>query len=252
MALLKPQLSVLAEVVQKKDRGLRMLSLGYPDILVEKGVVEELFGIEIASQLSYRDDSAAILAWHGFSDKISQVIDSDHFFSLIGVTCEYIDIVNSRAIERVVDLNDPLPEDLVEQFDFLLDPGTIEHCCNIGQALKNTAMALKQDGYVCHYAPLSMFNHGFYNINPTLFIDFYGQNDFKLEFMAATAGDRFAPDLIEIPGIERFVAPENASTIIVARRLKVSKLAWPTQSKYLMKKMNIHKKRFTIFQKSST
>ena len=80
MALLKPQLRVLAEVIQKKEHGLRMLSLGYPDLLVEKGVVEELFGIEIASQLSYRDDSAEILGWHGFSDKISQVIDSDHFF----------------------------------------------------------------------------------------------------------------------------------------------------------------------------
>lgn len=133
----------------------------------------------------------------------------------------------------MVDLNDPLPEDLVEQFDFLLDPGTIEHCCNIGQALKNIAMALKQDGYVCHYVPLSMFNHGFYNINPTLFVDFYGQNDFKLEFMAATDGDRFAPDLVEIPETERFNTPANASTLVVARRLKVSPLTWPTQTKYL-------------------
>ena len=132
MALLKPQPRVLAEVIQKKEHGLRVLSLGYPDLLVEKGVVEELFGIEIASQLSYRDDSAEILGWRGFSDKISQVIDSDHFFSLVGVNCEYIDIVKSRAIERVVELNDPLPEDLVEQFGFFLDPGTIENCCIYG------------------------------------------------------------------------------------------------------------------------
>lgn len=231
---MKQQLGVLAEVVRSRESGLRMLSLGYPDILVEEGVVEELFGAGVAGQLSYREDSAEILNWHGFSDKISQVIDSDHFFSLIGVNCAYIDIVKSRGIERVVDLNDPLPEDLIEQFDFLLDPGTIEHCCNIGQALMNVAMALKQDGYVCHYAPLSMFNHGFYNINPTLFVDFYGQNDFKLEFMAAAAGDRFAPDLVEIPEIERFTAPPDASTLIIARRLKVSNLTWPTQSKYLM------------------
>jgi hypothetical protein len=233
MALLEPQLRVLAEVLQSKDGALKMLSLGYPDLLVENAVVEELFGSAIANQLSYRDDSAEILAWHGFSDKISQVIDSAHFFSLVGVTCEYIDIVKSRSVERVVDLNDPLPEDLVEQFDFLLDPGTIEHCCNIGQALKNIAMALKQDGYVCHCAPLSMFNHGFYNINPTLFADFYGQNDFKVEFMAATDGDRFAPDLVEVPEIERFTAPVNASILVVAWRQKVSPLTWPTQSKYL-------------------
>jgi hypothetical protein len=80
MALLKPQLDVLAEVVRNKDRGLRMLSLGYPDLLVGKAVVEDLFGSEIASQLLYRDDSAEILAWHGFSEMIPAVIDSDHIF----------------------------------------------------------------------------------------------------------------------------------------------------------------------------
>ena len=142
--------------------------------------------------------------------------------------------MESRGIERVIDLNDPLSEDLVEGFDFVLDPGTIEHCCNIGQALMNVAMALRQDGCVCHYSPLSMFNHGFYNINPTLFVDFYGQNDFDLEFMAATKGDRFTPELVSIPRHERFDGPPaNASILVVARRLKLSRLKWPTQSKYL-------------------
>jgi hypothetical protein len=52
--------------------------------------------------------------------------------------------------------------------------------------------------------------------------------------MAATDGDRFAPDLVEIPETERFNAPANASIIVVARRQKVSQLTWPTQTKYLM------------------
>jgi len=51
--------------------------------------------------------------------------------------------------------------------------------------------------------------------------------------MAATDGDRFAPDLVEIPETERFNTPANASTLVVARRLKVSPLTWPTQTKYL-------------------
>jgi hypothetical protein len=79
-----------------------------------------------------------------------------------------------------------------------------------------------------------MFNHGIYSINPTLFVDFHGQNDFKLEFMAATDGDRFAIDLVDIPEIERINTSVNASTLVVARRQKVSQLTWPTQSKYLM------------------
>jgi hypothetical protein len=233
MALLKHQLEILAEVIKRQDGPLKMLSFGYPDLLVETSEIERLFGAAVANKLQIREDSIEILNWHGFGDKISEVIDSDHFFSLVNVDCTFVDIVKSRGIERIVDLNEPLPEDLVEQFDFVLDPGTIEHCCNIGQALKNVALALKQGGWVCHSSPLSMFNHGFYNINPTLFVDFYNQNDFKVEFLAATGGDRFSPSLTEIPATERFSIEAEASTLFVAQRLKVSPLKWPTQSKYL-------------------
>lgn len=233
MALLKYQLEVLAEVVKGTDGPLKMLSLGYPDMLVDVAVVERLFGADIAGQLTFRQDSAEILNWHGFSHKISKVIDSDHFFSLIDIDCSYIDITESRGVERLVDLNEALPADLIEAFDFVLDPGTIEHCFNIGQALKNLAMALRQDGRVCHTNPLSMFNHGFYNLNPTLFVDFYGQNDFEVEFMAGTVGDRFSPDLIQVPESERFDVAVNASILVVARRAKVTPIIWPTQSKYL-------------------
>ena len=233
MALLKHQLEILAEIIKRKDGPLKMLSFGYPDLLVEPRVIEKLFGEDIASKLKIREDSQEILNWHGFADKISDVIDSEGFFSRVGIECVYVDIVASRDIERLVDLNEPLPEDLIEQFDFVLDPGTIEHCCNIGQALKNIAHALKKGGWVCHSSPLSMFNHGFYNINPTLFHDFYSQNNFEIEFLAATHGDRFAPNLAEVPATDRFTIDDEASTLFVARRTKVAPLKWPTQSKYL-------------------
>ena len=78
-----------------------------------------------------------------------------------------------------------------------------------------------------------MFNHGFYNINPTLFVDFYGQNNFEIEFLAATTGDRFQPNLISVPETERFTIDPEASTLFVARRNEISPLIWPIQSKYL-------------------
>ncbi|MBT7957182.1 MAG: class I SAM-dependent methyltransferase [Rhodospirillaceae bacterium] len=233
MALLKHQLEILAEITKSRDEPLKMLSFGYPDLLVESSVIEKLFGPAVTGHFQTREDSTEILNWHGFSDRLSEVIDSDHFFSAINVEAVYVDIVKSRNVERLVDLNEPLPDDLIGQFDFVLDPGTIEHCCNIGQALKNIAAALKPDGRVCHSSPLSMFNHGFYNINPTLFVDFYGQNNFEIEFLAATTGDRFQPNLISVPETERFTIDPEASTLFVARRNEISPLIWPIQSKYL-------------------
>ena len=63
----------------------------------------------------------------------------------------------------------------------MIDAGTIEHCFNIAQAILNAAQAVAPGGHVFHAPPMTMLNHGFYNLNPTLFHDFYGQNGWTVE-----------------------------------------------------------------------
>lgn len=233
MAVLPIQLELIKHILTLVPKPLKMLSLGYPDILASDKVLENMFGAEIVSQLRYRADSEGILAWHKMAGEMSQVVESDHFFKLIGIDFECIDIVASRQIERVVDLNFPVPQDLWGKYQIVMDPGTIEHCANIGQALMNLANMVAPGGFVVHTNPLAMFNHGFYNLNPTLYADFYEHNGFKVEFLSGLTGKGMMRQVFQVPVMGRFYkVPENASIIAVARRERVQPLGWPMQRKY--------------------
>jgi hypothetical protein len=161
--------------------------------------------------------------WHGVDYPLPETL---HVFDAIGARLECIDIRPSRGIERVVDLN--VPCDLGSH-DLVIDPGTVEHCFNIGQAILNAANAVAPGGCIYHSPPLTMINHGFYNVSPTLLYDFYLQNGWTIEaFTGATAKATF-----QIPPVARFVAPAEAYLYCVARRTSTAALRYPTQSKYL-------------------
>ena len=146
------------------------MSLGYPDILATDDQIDASCGAGYADRLIRRDDSDEILAWHGLTGELDAIADSMDFFSSLGIECQTVDIAASRGVERIVDLNPGLPDDLLASFDLIFDPGTLEHCFNIGRASINVAACLKVNGFICHFSPLAMFNHGFFNLNPTFFL----------------------------------------------------------------------------------
>lgn len=198
--------------------GPRVLSLGYPDILSSAEDIERSFGV----RPSRFNDSGR---WHGVSHPLPETIE---LFGLLGAELECVDIVSSRGVERIVDLNQP--HDL-GQYDLVLDCGTIEHCFNIGQAIINAAAAVKPGGRIFHTPPLSMVNHGFYNLNPTLFHDFYGQNGWEIELLCAADRARTYP--LADP-TARMNVPSELSLFCVARRGSDAPLRFPTQTKYLL------------------
>ena len=60
-----------------------------------------------------------------------------------------------------------------------------------------------------------MINHGFFNLNPTFFADFYTQNGFELELFVGCAQESF----FEVPAFDRISLPGEASLYVVARKL---------------------------------
>jgi len=234
MAVSEVQLSILAQLRSRLPAEPRLLSLGYPDILADVARIKELFGTKISGQLKFRADSAEVIAWHGLTGRLERIPETKEFFGSLGITCTIIDIAQSRGGERIVDLNGELPEDLAEAFDLVFDPGTIEHCFNVGAAMKNIASSLCAGGFVCHFAPLSMFNHGFFNLNPTFFHDFYTQNKFEILLLKGVDGPVLEPRVFDIPATGRFKDPPGeASIAIAARRQDIRPLVWPVQTKYL-------------------
>jgi hypothetical protein len=224
----------VAERMPPSEGLRRAISFGYPDILASEDQLFELFGNEVSRQLRFRSDSEAILAWHSAASHAERIVESRHFFSLIGYDLTIADIARVRGDELIVDLNEPLDPALVSQpFDLVIDGGTAEHCFNIGQAFKNMAELVKVGGCILHINPAAMFNHGFYNLNPTLYADFYTENGFTVLFLKAVGNIVSAPQLIDVPLVQRIKElPFNACILCVAQRISRQPVRWPMQAKY--------------------
>lgn len=216
------------------DRRLTALALAYPDLLVPKGALIQMLGAEVVETLPQRPDADQIWRWHGLKGVADPLYDSMAIFDHLGIDVTVIDIVNARGVERIVDLNEPLPEDLKTRFDFVIDTGTCEHCFNVGVAFRNACEAVKVGGYFVHAAPLNRYNHGFWNFCPTVYQDYFGDNGYKLHYLSGVTcnlAQGFKPFPVELVG--RFEAQQpNAGMYVIAERLEVKPHIWPTQHKY--------------------
>lgn len=238
MALPALTLSVirgLTERIPAPAAGLRRaISFGYPDILASEDQLFDLFGNDVSRELRFRPDSDAILRWHNATAMADRVVESRHFFSLIGYDLTIADIAPIRGDEIIIDLNEAVDAAFTDPgYDLVIDGGTAEHCFNIGQAFKNFAHLTRVGGFVFHLNPASMFNHGFYNLNPTMYADFYAANGFEVEFLKAAANMMATPQVVDVPAHARFNhLPANATLICAARRLVRQPITWPMQAKY--------------------
>jgi hypothetical protein len=235
MALNALVLSVLQQIRPHLPPEPKICCLGYPDVLVSTEQAQQYLGAEAAARLAYRADSASIIAWHALEAHLDRVIDAESLFEVMGMKLTVVDLVASRGGERIVDLNEPLAADLVGAFDIVLDAGTMEHCFNVGQAVRNILAMAKVGGFVIHMNPMTMVNHGFFNFSPTFYHDFYGQNGHQL--MAPICGVSVNGTKIihhKIDHIRRQRVSDSITMLLsVARKQNDSVPIWPMQSKYL-------------------
>ena len=237
MSLAAFNLNVIGKALGKiKSEGLpmrRVASLGYPDILVRPEQIVRLLGEDVAARIVHRDDSADILRWHHVAQTFP-VPEATSLFAALGFELEVIDVARVRGGELVHDLNQPLPAELERRYAMAIDAGTLEHCFNIGQAAINVAGLVEVGGFVLHGNPINMFNHGFYNLNPLWYYEFYEANGFKLELAMMVSGPFYRPDVEPAPLTERFRdIAEDSVAVALARRTEVRPLIFPIQGKYL-------------------
>lgn len=203
-------------------KGARVLSLGYPDLLVAAELIEAMFGF---TPVKFTNQARR----HGAGFRLPETVDV-----MQAVCAEFVcvDVARFAGVERIVDLN--YPQEYLGRFDLVLDPGTTEHCFNIGQALMTAASAVKQGGRILHLSPMTMVNHGFYNLCPTLFHDFYTQNGFAIEVFEVS---RRKDGVDEFGDIKAVAAKRNKfgpeyGLCVFAQRLTDQALRYPVQSKY--------------------
>ncbi|WP_374299357.1 hypothetical protein [Ferrovibrio sp.] len=237
MAINDVQLHLLIAAVRRLrktagDRRLEVLAFGYPDLLLSKKRLEELVGTDLARNLPERADAAKIRAWYGMAHE-EPIYDSLALFDRLGMNVTIADVVALQGMERIVDLNDPLPDDLRRRFDFVIDPGTCEHCFNVGMAFRNVCEAVRLGGFLVHMAPLTLVNHGFWNFSPTVYPDYFEANGFSLLHMAGYA---YKPDssleVFTVKPFENFTPPMKGLIYVVAERIGEQDPIWPIQRKY--------------------
>jgi hypothetical protein len=234
MALEKAQLDWVLRARRSDGQVTRLLSLGYPDLLVTPADVPLPPGF--APQMA--EDGEKIAKWHGWPGPIMDAVAT---FNALDIHLDAIDIRPSRDVETVLDLNQRYEWRFFEEgrfhqaFDIILDPGTLEHCFNIGQAFLNVAAMIAPDGTIIHTNPLSCQNHGFYNLCPTAYADFYGQNGFTIKYLGAMAGPVGNRSQAPLNPVERIkLSPEVWSLVVVKAPADWNGHAkMPTQHKYL-------------------
>ncbi len=217
----------------KEQGGGAACSAGYPDLLVSPRHLDDLLGAGASGEIPVRADSERILAWHGVTKLFDRVYDTVAVFHKLGYSLDVIDIHAARGNEIILDLNHPLPADFSRTYDLVLDTGTCEHCFNIGQAAINLASLVKTKGIIVQAMPLNSFNHGFYNVNPTWFHDFYPANGFSILFLRGVTNAVKSPEGFDLPAFERFFeVPRNSIMLLAARRDEARPLTMPVQHKY--------------------
>ena len=219
---------MLLKVSHKINEGSRVASMGYPDILASSKVVEQILGSK-AYKVEYRKDSEAICKRHGMNQHL--VPDAASLFKLMGAQLDVFDVINERGCEIIADMNYPLAEQHLQQYDVVMDVGTLEHCFNIAQAGMNMAGLLRENGCIFHENPFNWGNHGFYGLNPTWYYDFYTQNGFELEDCRLLPREGGSID--NLPFTERFsFVKGEANLYAVAKRKEIATLRYPVQTKY--------------------
>ena len=103
------------------------------------------------------------------------------FFALMGLgDATVLDVSDYEGADVIADLNVPVPENLRNRFGLILDGGTMEHVFDIRQGMANTVDMLRPGGTVVHITPSNnYFNHGFVQVSPTLYYDYYSANGFE-------------------------------------------------------------------------
>jgi hypothetical protein len=227
-------LDTLSRLAAQKPGPKRLLCLGYPDMLVTETQLAKVCGAEAAARLAFREDSESILRWHHLDREMSRVAETESVFRALGLESEFVDIVASRGKEIVLDLNDPAPADLAGRYDLVYDGGTMEHCFNVGQVMRNILAFAKVGGYILHVNPFNYYNHGFFNFNPTFYHDWYSQTGNAVVTPCyAMYGAVLEPQLAQLEAERPFQqAPARAVVLVAAQKLSDAPPRWPVQAKY--------------------
>jgi len=139
-----------------------------------------------------RDTLLALAARHGVerSRALAAIGEyaEDFFRTFLGT--ERVDAMDNSAYEGaalVHDLNVPIPQAFEQQYDAVVDGGTLEHIFNFPAAIANCMRMVRTGGRFFIFTPANnQLGHGFYQFSPELFFrTLSADRGFEVERMVA-------------------------------------------------------------------
>lgn len=216
---------VLPDLEKRSDK--KVLCLGYPDMLVTEDLLTDLYGKEFVDTIPEDPLPDEVRAWH--KSQLPKIFDPLWLLRHHGFDPVIFDGVVHRGFEEVVNLNEPLDSKYYEQFDLVIDTGTLEHCFNVGTAFKNVCQSIKKDGYFMTAAPITKLNHGYWNFGTIVYSDGFGWNGFEITQAKYLKQGEILPKEV----INRQRIPLLSIAFIIAKRTEIKEWVWPIQGKYL-------------------
>ena len=93
---------------------------------------------------------------------------------------DYRDCDLNEQANIKLDLNKPLDVGMRDTFGTILNAGTVEHVFDIAKTITNIHDMARSGGTIIHLAPISWYEHGYYNINPRLLAAVAKTNEYSL------------------------------------------------------------------------
>ncbi len=242
--MLKPSLlRFILRLMRRFELSGPLLTLGVQDVLLNHADALGLLQAEGFSPRPVPDSecrlTTSVLAKrHAGGDSW---IHAKTFFRLCGIT-DYTDM-DAALVEGptlVHDLNQPVPSAWHERYRWVLDSGTTEHIFDVRTTLTNIAQLTQVGGYVMHISPLNGWaNHGFFQLSPCLFFDFYGINGFEPVFStlvsqieAPGGGLRFSEYQYSAKRVDVSSSREMLFLFLARKVATTGEIILPIQSKY--------------------
>lgn len=181
MGLTKADAVVLALVLQQREKvGGDVLCIGAPETHFSwEWIQESLFPWLKKTNLNLFDFSLPIQ----LRSNLSKSVPFKEFFLIWGLeSVKVLDLDGYEGADHLFDLNESeCPSNLHSKFDLIVDGGSLEHCFNLPNALNSLNLMLRNNGIIFHTNPANkMLDHGFFQISPTLYSDYYQAAHFDL------------------------------------------------------------------------
>jgi SAM-dependent methyltransferase len=131
-------------------------------------------------------EASGLSRFHERWSEVARAPFADQFLRTLGAQrVDSIDLSDYEGATILHDMNTPLPRELHEQYDVVLEAGSLEHIFNLPVALRNCMCLLKRGGSLFLGVPANnLFGHGFYQFSPDLFFRVLGpSNGFELNRM---------------------------------------------------------------------